>query len=423
MKIKTKLLGLIRLLFPASIIECGLLFFLMLFFGLIGTKIAMDYRIVFDDRIPWDAYFSFDNRSIIMTGGGFERHPLSNYFFDGLRSMSLWFSHGKKDAYFRLFYVGCSVVAISLALLQIFKYLKNIVQLHWAICLLLVLMTASFSTSILLSFTPETYTYTFLLLCVFNYYAALKIKKEQEIPLSALSLAAIGIGGLTITNVVKVFIPLLYGKNLFWNAKKIGTVFLKGITSASIFVFLFLYRLQFDYQKIFTKTGEQYEKFSQPKVTPLWDMVVSWFLGGNVLFPTFIIREYHSKAGFQYKALFMDVYSSPFSYIFVAILLGIVLWSVIKNFKNKYVQILVLSFFVDLFIHVVLKFGLHTSYIYGGHFVFVYPLLWGWLLKSYQEKPLQKGLLGVTLLFTMYLVLNNIYRFSEFFDFVNLYYR
>ncbi|MFN8364349.1 MAG: DUF6080 domain-containing protein [Cloacibacterium normanense] len=30
-----------------------------------------------------------------------------------------------------------------------------------------------------------------------------------------------------------------------------------------------------------------------------------------------------------------------------------------------------LSFFVDIIIHCVLKFGLHTSYIYGGHFIFL----------------------------------------------------
>ena len=39
-------------------------------YGILGSYIALNYRIIFDDRIPWDAYFSFDNRSIVMTGGG-----------------------------------------------------------------------------------------------------------------------------------------------------------------------------------------------------------------------------------------------------------------------------------------------------------------------------------------------------------------
>lgn len=423
MKIKTKFLNLLRLLFPCSVIEWGLFLFLVLGYGYLAHKIAWDYRIIFDDRIPWDAYFSFDNRSIIMTGGGFERHPLSNYFFDELRNLALWFAEGKKGAGFRLFYAWMSTLSISLALVQIYKYLKNIVQLQAGVSLLLVLMTAGFSTNILLSFTPETYTFTFLFLCIYQYYAALKIKKNQDIPLSALTLAAVGIGGLTITNAVKVYIPLLYSKKLFWNIKKIGMVVLKGLISTGIFVFLFLYRLNFDYQRIFTKTGEQYEKFSQPKVTPLWDMICSWFIGGNVLFPSFFIRDYHSKQGFQYKALFMDVYSSPVSYAFIGILVIVLLWAIFKNIKNYWVQILALSFLVDVLIHAVLKFGLHTSYIYGGHFVFVYPLLWGWWLKSYHQKPIFKGMLAVTIVFTVFLFLNNSYRMSEFFTFLNLYYR
>ncbi len=146
---------------------------------------------------------------------------------------------------------------------------------------------------------------------------------------------------------------------------------LELIISAAVFVLLFLYRLDWDYMRIFTKTGEQYEKFSKPKVTPLWDMIASWFLGGNTrFFLISVVRDYHNKKGFHYNALFMDVFTSVAPYIFVGAVLVLVFWSYFKNFKNKFVQILMLSFFVDIIIHCVLKFGLHTSYIYGGHFYF-----------------------------------------------------
>lgn len=423
MNFKNKFSNLFKLLFPSSVVEWGIFFFFFVIYGILGTIIALDYRIIFDDRIPWDAYFSFDNRSIIMTGGGFERHPLSNYFFDWMRELVLWISDGKKNETFRLVYAWLSNLAIALALVQIYKYLRNIVQLPIGIGILLIVITVMFTTTILLSFTPETYTYTFLLLCIFNYYAALKLKKNQEIPISALSLAVVGIGGLTITNAVKVYIPLFFNKNLYWNGKKIALLILKGLVSAGIFVLLFLNRLNFDYQRIFTKTGEQYEKFSQPKVTPLWDMIASWFLGGNMLFPSFVIRDYHSKQGFEYKALFMDVYSSPFSYIFVGIVFLIILGAYIKNFKNPLVQILFLSFGVDVLIHAVLKFGLHTSYIYGGHFVFVIPMLWGWGIKAYQNTKFYPFTIGLTTILGFYLLLNNGYRMLEFFDFLNQYYR
>ena len=393
-------------------------------YGLLGTAIALNYRIIFDNRIPWDAYFSFDNRAIVMTGGGFERHPLANYFFNWIREFAYLFSNGKKDATFRLALAWCSNFAISLSLIQIYKYLKNIIILPKKISLLLLFFFSFFSTPILLSFTPETYTYTLLFLVLFNYYAALKLRKEEKIPATALALAGVVIGGLTVTNIVKVYIPLLFEKDVFRNWRRFGHLFLRGMISIAVFVLLFLYRLNFKFLNFLNKSGEQYEKFSNPKVTPVWDMIASWFFGGNMLFSSFVTRDYHNKKGFEYKALFMEVYTSVLPYVFVSLILILVLWSYLKNFKNKFVQILMLSFLVDLVIHCVLKFGLHTSYIYGGHFIFVVPLLLGWLFNRYKDSPKTLSFLYVAVwILFFYLALNNLFRMNEFFDFLEKYYR
>lgn len=421
---KQKLTDFLKTVFPATKFELLLFLIFLAAYGILGTFIALNYRIIFDDRIPWDAYFSFDNRAIVMTGGGFERHPLANYYFDWMREFAYLFSGGKKDETFRLVLAWCSNVAISLSLIQIYKYMINIVVLPKKISLLILFFFAFFSTNILLSFTPETYTYTLFFLILFNYYAALKIKKDQKIPATALTLAVVSVGGLTVTNAAKVYIPLLFEKNIFRSWKKIGHAALRIIISVAVFALLFLNRLNFNYMNFFNKSGEQFEKFSKPKVTPLWDMIASWFFGGNMLFSGFVIRDYHNKKGFEYKALFMDVYHSWVPYAFVALMLTLVFWSYIKNFKNKLVQILMISFLVDIIVHCILKFGLHTSYIYGGHFVFVFPLMLGWLFFSYKNSPKTLSFLyaGVWILFA-FLMMNNIVRLQEFFAFLNAYYR
>lgn len=424
MNFKQKFFDFIKTVFPATKFETLLFLIFLSIYGALGTYIALNYRIVFDNRIPWDAYFSFDNRAIVMTGGGFERHPLANYFFNWIREFALLFSDGKKDANFRLVLAWCSNFAVSLSLIQFYKYLKNIIRLPKNISLLILSFFAFFTTNILLSFTPETYTYTLFFLVLFNYYAALKLKKEAIIPATALTLATISIGGLTVTNAVKVFISVLFEKNLFQNWKKFGNAVLRVLMSIVIFVLLFLYRLDFDYMRFLNKSGEQYDKFSKPKVTPLWDMISSWFFGGNMLFPSFVIRDYHNKKGFYYKALFMDVYTSVIPYIFVAAVLILVFWSYFKNFKNKLVQVLMISFLVDIVIHCILKFGLHTSYIYGGHFIFVVPLLIGWLFYSYKNSPKMLSFLFVTVcVLFFYLAMNNLLRMEEFFVFLEKYYR
>ncbi|UBB89041.1 hypothetical protein J4771_09170 [Candidatus Kaistella beijingensis] len=424
MNFKQKFFDFIKTVFPATKFETLLFLIFLSIYGALGTYIALNYRIIFDNRIPWDAYFSFDNRAIVMTGGGFERHPLANYFFNWIREFALLFSDGKKDANFRLVLAWCSNFAVSLSLIQIYKYLKNIIRLPKNISLLILSFFAFFTTNILLSFTPETYTYTLFFLVLFNYYAALKLKKEAIIPATALTLATISIGGLTVTNAVKVFISVLFEKNLFQNWKKFGNAVLRVLMSIVIFVLLFLYRLDFDYMRFLNKSGEQYDKFSKPKVTPLWDMISSWFFGGNMLFPSFVIRDYHNKKGFYYKALFMDVYTSVIPYVFVAAVLILVFWSYFKNFKNKLVQVLMISFLVDIVIHCILKFGLHTSYIYGGHFIFVVPLLIGWLFYSYKNSPKMLSFLFVTVgVLFFYLAMNNLLRMEEFFVFLEKYYR
>lgn len=153
-------------------------------------------------------------------------------------------------------------------------------------------------------------------------------------------------------------------------------------------------------------------------------MMMSWFFGGNILFSNFVIRDYHNKKGFEYKALFMDTYSSVFPYIFVVILLLLILWALLKNFKNPLVQILTLSFFVDILIHCLLKFGLHTSYIYGGHFVFIYPLILGWLLHTYRSSAKTLTFIcSIIIILGFYLLLNNFYRMQEFFVFLDTFYQ
>lgn len=420
-----KFLSFLKIVFPSTKTEGFIFLFFVIAYGANAWFIADNFTIVYDDRIPWDGYFSFDNRAIVQTGGGFERHPLANYFFDCIREFALWISGNRYNSAFRLVLALLSTLVVSLANVQIFKYLNNIIQLPLKISLLILTFYGLFVTNILLSFTPETYTYTLLFLSIFNYYSARKINEDQPISFGASILGSVFIGGLTITNIVKVYIPFLFEKKIFWNWKRIGIAVSKMAVSAGVFIFLFLLRLDFNLQNFVNKTGEQYDKFSKPKVTPLWDMISSWFFGGNILFPSFVIRDYHNKdKTFYYKALFMDVYSSAISYVFIAIILLMIFWSVFKNYKNKLVWVLVISLLVDVVIHCVLKFGLHTSYIYGGHFVFVFPMLIGWLFFSFKDKTLPLTFLyGTLMILTAYLGFNNFYRLGEFYQFLETYYK
>lgn len=422
-KFKTKFINFFRLIFPSTGIELVVFLFFLVAYGYFGSYIAIHHKIIFDARIPWDAYFSFDNKSIVMNGGSFERHPLSYYFFNWIRESALFFSDGKMDGNFRFALAWFSNIAVSLSVLQVFKYLKNIIRLPLLISLLLVLFFGSFSTTILLSFTPENFTYTLFLLTLFNHYSAIKLEKEEKIPILALAFSGITIGGLTVTNIVKVFIPVAFEKDLFKSWRKFGNAVFRVIFTCVCFILLYLNRINFKYENIFSKTSQQYEKFSNVNSTPTWDMILSYFFGGNILFSNFVIRDKHNMKGYHYKGIIMDIYSSWVPYIFIAVLLILIFWSYYKNLRSKMVQVLMISFLIDVIIHCVLRFGLHTSYIYGGHFVFIYPLLLGWLFYSYKKSPKILSLLTVIFcIIFAYLATNNYLRMTEFFWFLNRYY-
>ncbi len=422
---KRKIKDFFKTLFPSSKIELVLFLIFIISYGSLAWYIAENYRIVFDNRIPWDAYFSFDNRAIVTTGGGFERHPLSNYFFDALRNFALWISGGKMNTDFRLVLSLSSALMIALTNIQIFKYLRNIVRLPNFVGIFLTVMFSFFVTPILLSFTPETYTYSLFFLTIFNYYAALKLRKNEKISGIALALGGISVGGMTVTNIAKVYLPVLFEKGLFRSWKHFGNATLRVLISIAVFALLYLNRLNFQYEKFFSKAEQQYEKFSNADKIPVWDMIWSWFFGGNILFSSFEIRDYHNKEKtFYFKALFMEAYSSWLLYAAIALIFGLIFWSWIKNFKNPLVQILMLSFIIDVVIHCVAKFGLHTAYIYGGHFIFVVPLLLGWLFYAYRKNAwMLSGIFTALCLFFVVLVMNNAFRMQEFFLFLHTFYQ
>lgn len=422
---KQKFSDFFRTLFPSNRTELLLFLVFISGYGIFAWYIAAHYRIVFDNRIPWDSYFSFDNRAIVLNGGGFERHPLSNYFFGWMKNFALWISGGKFNENFRIVLSLCSTLTVSLTNIQIFKYLKNIVRLPEFIAIFLTVMFGFFTTPILLSFTPETYTYTLFFLTAFNYYAALKIRKNEKLSGAALVIGGVAVGGMTITNIVKIYIPVLFEKDIFRSWKKFGNAVFKVMLSFSVFALLFLIRLNFNYERIFTKAEQQYEKFSNVDHVPVWKMIWSWFFGGNVLFSGFELRDYHNIAKtFYYKALFMVPYSSWVPYFMVALVFVLVFWSYFKNFRNPLVQILMLSFLVDIIIHCILRFGLHTAYIYGGHFIFVVPLMLGWLFYAYRKNGwMLSSLFSILSVFFVVLVMNNLFRLEEFFVFLDTYYK
>ena len=56
------------------------------------------------------------------------------------------------------------------------------------------------------------------------------------------------------------------------------------------------------------------------------------------------------------------------------------------NIRNKWVQLIVSYFCIDLIIHFVFRYGMNEAIIFGGHWLFIIPMLLGWLYVKIPKK-------------------------------------
>lgn len=414
-----KLLRYFKYFFPAKKEEywVGGLFFVV--FSLLGIYLSYTSSIIYHPFVPWDAYWSFDNRAIIQTGGGAERHPLSEWLFSGLKSLALFLSGDLYDAKFRCFYAVVSSLLVSLSCVQVFRYVRQIIHFGIWTAVMIVLFFAGSSTVIMLSFSPETYVWSLYFLLVYLNYVSEKWKSHAEPSVMGMSVFATVLGGITITNIIKVFLPSLFVKGVFKKISVFGGAFRKTITSLLCFLLLIGIRFYPNFSVLWEKGGEQYEKFARVRFYSFYELVFHWFFGANVLFPDFVVKDYQSKTGYPYKAIFPDIFHSSLSIFFISILILLLLFGVYLAGRNKYVGLIISLFAVDVLLHVVLRFGLDGSFVYGGHFVFVYPFLLAWTIQWVQKKIPEYSsgiLLGVGILL-VYVLINNI---SGLLDFIGL---
>lgn len=151
----------------------------------------------------------------------------------------------------------------------------------------------------------------------------------------------------------------------------------------------------------------------------MWDSFISYFFGGNVLIPSLKIGT--GYWGIKTPAIVPELYKFVYQYIVVLSLLIMCLIGVIKNYKEKLLQIIILMFAVDLFYLVIMKVGLVESFIYGGHFIFMIPIILAWLYQSLNIK-FRRFLLFIIAGLTLVVLGNNLVRMFDFIEMAKMIY-
>lgn len=236
------------------------------------------------------------------------------------------------------------------------------------------------------------------------YFYSIRISKQKSVGFFCNAFYACSLGGLTSTNFAKVIIPIIYTGG---NWKKI----LVTVSVLSLFMLIAYSRADFLY---LDEALNRYEIYNNvEKGGGYIDKVLSLFFGNPILF-----SEIHWSPNVEGKSPLLGMidigyYNSAWQYTFILTILSLVVFSIWKGYREKLVQVLILLLASDIFLHVVLKFGIAEAFIYGGHWIYIIPLLIGWVYHFVSVSKHKYFNFLLTLL-TLVLIVNNLMQMTNF---------
>ena len=414
--IKKELVDFFKLFLPKGKTETILCIVLSIIYLSYSFILIFQTSIIDHPTIETDLYFSFDNPLILRQGRTqITGHPLIFLFYYPLvligNGLATLLGYKAKTIFFVIL---CSFL-ISMSSVYIYRYIKEIVEIKSNIALFITLFFSFFSTNLILSFTPESFTLSLFFLSFNIYYYSSFIKKNILPPLvPTIILSSVMLGGVTITNFVKGIIPVLFVKNKIFIVVKRGVIL--GIIFIAILCIIHLisyYALSKDFiGSIFVHQGRYTAGIMS--AGELFEKFFYHFFGGPIFFPN-LTNGVLYNASRQYLGTMITEggYDRWWQTLFVSILFITILLSVLKNYKKRLVWVIIGLLSVDIVIHVVFRFGITTPFLYGGHWVYCVPLLLGWLYKSLHERYNIVFLILLGALF-LGLTVNNVTKLNDF---------
>ncbi|NDV68856.1 DUF6080 domain-containing protein [Dysgonomonas sp. 25] len=397
---------LFKLFLPKGKAEYILFSGLLVFYLIYSLYIAFHSSIIDSTVFETDIYFSFDNPLVLKQGRTqMAGHPLMMIFyypFVVLGDLLASFAGFKAKT---VLFVLLSASLISMSCVYINRYLKEIAEVKNSAALLFTMFYAFTFTNLLLAFTAESFTLSAFFLSFNVYYFSHYIKKGEVPSLTSTAIiSCLFLGGVTITNFVKGVIPTLF-LNYPWK-KILKRILGLGLIFAIVFVVI-----EIGFQVFLDKSLLGYVFVHQGRHTPMALSFESIRLYAfHHLFGTPIfISDY-----WLYSNMINQTdYKEWYQYLFTWLLLITVVIGLVRNYRNKFVQMIFLLLLVDISIHLLLKFGLTAPFIYGGHWIYCIPLILGWLYKSLKGKVQTAYVCFAGCLFVV-MVINNLIGLSRF---------
>jgi hypothetical protein len=157
------------------------------------------------------------------------------------------------------------------------------------------------------------------------------------------------------------------------------------------------------------KTGTPMENYGFLKWTDIstsrWQSTYENLFGESIQFH----QDYFLEDTLVHRPVFVP-YRWYLSYVIEAVMMLLFAIGIWFGRKSRFLWMCLSCFAVDLFIHVLLGFGINEVFIMAPHFMFVLPIATAYLLKEFHTRWLRIGIA----LITLYLFIYNGYLLIDF---------
>jgi hypothetical protein len=394
-KFKTGFSPIIKILMPNNKEQKWLFFALFMIFLTFSFFFSLkNSTFPSKEIIDYDVYLwkkNFSDFPFAPSKGG-AKHPLIIGLFSPIILLIVLFQNLIKYLCINLelVYVFYNIVS-ALSIMIIYKFCTEIIQIKKMYAFNLILFFSSFSHILLLSFIPETFQISMLVLIIMSYITVENIILNKKNPLATHVFSFVFVSGITVSNGLKNIISILYLNNS--KKEKIKIIFYSVLITGTLIIASFL----FDYFFFKILPGKK---------------TITNFFGAeeiNVLHEMFFEPlVFHDNIKWWGKGREIFRYNSIFPIFINFVIYSLLIISLIISFRKKTIRYFISIFCIDLFIHLVFKFGIGNLYIYSLHWLFLIPLILAHLFQEIKNKIIIYTINVVILLLTISLIIKNI---------------
>ncbi len=340
------------------------------------------------------------------------RHPLYLTFLYPMYLLNHWLlqTFGYNCTVF--FMAGVLILSALYSAIFMYRILREVLELKQIDATLLTFFLFSFGHVLVPAMTPDHFIISMMLLTITLYIAGVKIKKHIQLKPYQTMLLLFFTAGMSASNGVKTILS-----SLFANGRKFFT--LRNLLLGIIFPLVTLIGIQqCQYQYIEgpqkeialkvkkrqqeTKDSKQlkqqkaHQQMIDSKVkpagngfitrvmdveTPRIPSIIENFLGESIQ----IHQEYPLEDVLQKRPVFVS-YSWMLNYIIEFLIVALFAAGIWRGRKEKFLWMLLSWWSFDLFLHLVLGFGLNEVYIMTAGWAFIIPIAIGYLFRRADGK-------------------------------------